>query len=240
MSEPINQSLLKHIGIIMDGNGRWAQKKLLPRMIGHQQGIKSLKKIVKHVGSLKIPYLSVFAFSTENWLRPQSEVSFLMQLLYDNLKQEVNILNQQNVKLQFIGNRDNLSDKLKELIITSEASTTNNSGLHLLIGLNYSGQYDITQAVNKLIAQKLSSNSNKHTITANDFSQQLLTANIPDLDLLIRTGGESRISNFMLWQVAYSELYFTNKLWPAFTPKELDKALAWFYTRNRKFGQLLP
>lgn len=228
----MNKQELKHIAIIMDGNGRWAQKKLLPRVMGHKKGVQALKNIIKHAHKLNIPYLSVFAFSTENWSRPQEEVSFLMKLLYESLGKELKELQKQNIKLRFIGNKDELNGELRQLLLNSEHETKDNDGLNLLVCLNYSGQYDILQAANKLLS------SGVKTISKQDFSKELLTNGVPDIDLLIRTGGESRISNFMLWQVAYAELYFTEKLWPSFTPKELDKAIDWFIKRDRRFGSI--
>jgi undecaprenyl diphosphate synthase len=228
----MNEQALKHIAIIMDGNGRWAQKKLLPRVMGHKKGVQALKNIIKHAHKLNIPYLSVFAFSTENWARPQEEVSFLMKLLYESLGKELKELQKQNIKLKFIGNKAELNSELRQLLLNSEHDTKDNDGLNLLVYLNYSGQYDILQATNKLLS------SGVKTISKQDFSKELLTNGVPDIDLLIRTGGESRISNFMLWQVAYAELYFTEKLWPLFTPKELDKAIDWFIKRDRRFGSI--
>ncbi len=228
----MNEQKLNHIAIIMDGNGRWAQKRLLPRMMGHKKGITALKTIIKHAHKLNIPYLSVFAFSTENWSRPKEEISFLMKLLYESLNKELQELQQQNIKLKFIGNKEELSVELRQLLLDSEDNTKNNNGLNLLVGLNYSGQYDILQATNKLLSSGIK------TVSQKDFSRELLTHDAPDIDLMIRTGGESRISNFMLWQAAYAELYFTDKLWPSFTPKELDKAIAWFITRERRFGSI--
>lgn len=223
---------LQHIAIIMDGNGRWAQKRLLPRIMGHKKGVSALKNIIKHCHKLNIPYLSVFAFSTENWSRPQEEVSFLMKLLYESLGKEIKELHEQNIILKFIGNKSELSTELQNLLESSEQLTQHNTGLKLLVGLNYSGQYDILQAVNKLL------DSGAKNATQEMIVQHLLTAEVPPVDLLIRTGGENRISNFMLWQIAYSELYFTDKLWPAFTPKELDKAITWFTQRDRRFGRI--
>lgn len=229
----MNEQELKHVAIIMDGNGRWAQKKLLPRVMGHKKGVQALKNIIKHAHKINIPYLSVFAFSTENWSRPQEEVSFLMKLLYESLGKELKELQKQNIKLKFIGNKDELSSELRQLLLNAEHDTKDNDGLNLLVCLNYSGQYDILQAANKLLS------SGVKTISKQDFSKELLTNGVPDIDLLIRTGGESRISNFMLWQAAYAELYFTEKLWPSFTPKELDKAIDWFIKRDRRFGSII-
>lgn len=223
---------LQHIAIIMDGNGRWAQKRLMPRVIGHKKGVSALKNIIKHCYKLNIPYLSVFAFSTENWSRPREEVSFLMKLLYDSLGKEIKELNEQNVKLQFIGNKSELSEDLQKLLADAEQTTTQNTGLTLLIGLNYSGQYDIIQAVNRIIKD----HPPGQQIAAEQFNKYLLTTDAPAVDLLIRTGGEARISNFMLWQIAYAEIYLSDKLWPTFTPKDLDKAVKWFLERDRRFG----
>ena len=221
----------KHIAIIMDGNGRWAKKRLLPRVAGHVRGVKRVKEIVACCAEIGVQYLTLFAFGRENWRRPQDEVSFLMKLLYDQLGNQLVALHEQNVRVRFIGDRTRLGADLIQKIVVLEDLTKNNDGLYLSIALDYSGTYDITQAVNQIIANK----AIEH-ITESDFERFLLSYPYPAPDLLIRTSGESRISNFMLWQIAYSEIFITTKLWPDFTAKVLHSAIEWFNNRERRFG----
>lgn len=224
--------LPQHIAIIMDGNGRWAKKRHLPRISGHIKGVATLKKIIKHCGKIGIKHLSVFAFSRENWQRPEQEVSFLMKLLHKKLKSEVVQLHANNVVLKFVGDKTHLSIDLQQIITKATEQTSQNNGLHLNIYLDYSGQYDITQAVNQIIAAKLD-----EPIDEQRFAQYLLNANTPNPDLLIRTGNEIRVSNFMLWQIAYSELYFSATFWPEFSVQELDQAIAWYMNCERRLGK---
>jgi undecaprenyl diphosphate synthase len=222
----------KHIAIIMDGNGRWAKKRLLPRVAGHVRGVKRVKEIVEYCAKIGVTYLTLFAFGRENWRRPADEVTFLMKLLYEQLDKEFIKLHEQGVKIRFIGDKSRLRPEIRDKIIKLETITINNTRLNLNIALDYSGTYDITQAVNKILAQKITS------ITEEDFSKYLLTYPDVEPELLIRTGGESRLSNFMLWQVAYSECYFTNTFWPDFKIKDLDLAIKWFNTKERRFGMI--
>lgn len=219
-----------HVAIVMDGNGRWATKRYLPRIAGHRQGVDSLSRCVKACLERGVAVLSVFAFSSENWNRPSEEVSGLMDLLVFALAKEVPSLNVQGVQLHFVGDLDRLSDKLKDGLAAAESSTAGNQRLVLNVCFNYGGRWDIAQA-----ARKVASRGEELTEQALDRAMAL--AHVRDPDLLIRTGGELRISNFMLWQAAYSELLFSDKLWPEFDEAALDDALEVFRTRERRFGQ---
>jgi len=223
----------RHIAIIMDGNGRWAKKRFLPRVAGHVKGVKRVKEIVRHAAEIGVEYLTLFAFSRENWQRPAEEVSFLMKLLYDKLNEEFHQLHQDGVKILFIGDRQRLSQNICSKLTELEQLTRNNTRINLNIALDYSGSYDIVHAVNTIIAQGINTQ-----ISEEHFNQLLLTYPAPAPDLLIRTGGEYRISNFLLWQIAYTELYFTDTYWPDFKPRQLDLAIKWYHTRERRFGQI--
>lgn len=223
---------LAHIAIIMDGNGRWATKRFLPRIIGHVKGVLALKKIIIHCDKIGIKHLTVFAFGRENWQRPMDEVNFLMKLILKKLNSELAELHNKNCRIRFVGDKSRLNNNLLASIHQAETLTQNNTGLQFNMCLDYSGQYDIIQAINKIIAEK--------TITPIDekiFASYLLNADQPNPELIIRTSGESRLSNFMLWQAAYSELFFTPTLWPDFAPQELDNAIKWYNNRERRFGQ---
>lgn len=222
----------QHIAIIMDGNGRWAKKRFLPRVAGHVKGVNALKTIVTHCQHLGVKYLTVFAFGRENWHRPSSEISFLMRLMLKRLRKELEQIHHENAVLRFIGDKSRLNDELASCIMAAEQQTAGNTGLNFNVCLDYSGQYDIIQAVNAIIAQRLDS-----PVTEQQFANYLLTAPQPNPELLIRTSGEARLSNFLLWQAAYSELYFSDVLWPDFTPKTLDQAIAWYNSRERRFGK---
>lgn len=223
----------QHIAIIMDGNGRWAKKRFLPRVAGHIKGVSALKKIVDHCDSIGIKHLSVFAFGRENWSRPQSEVSFLMRLMIKRLDKELDELHQKNAVIRFIGDRSRLNQEFINSINHAEQTTQTNSGLNFNICVDYSGQYDIIQAINRFIQENPA-----QSITEEHFANYLLTAGQPSPELVIRTSGESRISNFMLWQLAYSELYFSQAFWPDFAPTDLDHAIAWYNNRERRFGKI--
>ena len=220
----------RHIAIVMDGNGRWASKRFLPRIAGHKQGVEALKRIVRACAQRKIGTLTVFAFSSENWNRPEEEVSGLMELLAMALAKEVSQLKRDGVQLHFIGARDSLSDRVKSGFDDAEASTADNTTLTLNVCFNYGGRWDVVQAATRLAQAGLA-------ITEASLSGAMSLAHCADPDLIIRTGGETRISNFLLWQAAYSELYFSDVLWPDFDELALDAALQEFTSRERRFGK---
>jgi len=226
----------KHIAIIMDGNGRWASKRFLPRIQGHQKGVKAVRKVVKHCGKLGVKTLTLFAFSSENKNRSNEEVSLLFKLFLSVLKQEVNKLNKHNVKLKIIGDLDLFPEEVQQTAIDAQALLANNTGLTLVIAANYGGQWDIAQAAQQIAKRAANNEISADDINIDTFSQYLSLADQPKVDLLIRTSGELRISNFLLWEIAYSELYFTDTLWPDFSPAELDKAIESFNHRDRRFG----
>lgn len=229
----LNQKLKKipsHVAIIMDGNGTWAKKRGLPRNLGHRQGAKTLLEIVKASDKLGIKYLTVFAFSTENWSRPKEEVDFLMKLPLEFLTQYQDEFLKSNIKFKAIGKISELPEELREKIAEFEQKSFNNNGLNFIIAINYGAHEEILHACNQLIA------NHKNEVSKQDFIEHLYTSDIPDVDLLIRTSGQIRISNFLLWQIAYSELYFTDVLWPDFKEKELIKALKAYESRERRFG----
>lgn len=228
---------LKHIAIIMDGNRRWAKEKFLPSAIGHQKGVTSLKTILKACHSFNIEYLTVYAFSTENWNRPEEEVNFLMSLLAKTISSELNELHENQVRIKFIGDISKLNDSLREILINAEEHTKNNKGVRLQIAFNYGSRMEIVNAV-KNIAQKIESKEiSQEDITEELISKNLYTSDLPDPDLLIRTGGEMRISNYLLWQLAYSEIYITEQYWPEFNEDSLTEAILEFQNRNRRFGK---
>lgn len=222
----------QHIAIIMDGNGRWAKKRFLPRIAGHVKGVSSLKKIVSHCDDLGVKHLTVFAFGRENWKRPQEEVSFLMRLMLKKLDKELAELHQKNAVIRFLGDRSRLTPEFLTNIEAAEKLTAKNTGLNFNICVDYSGQHDIIQAVNRILRELPG-----EVITEEIFRRYLYTADQPDPELVIRTSGECRISNFMLWQLAYSEIYFTPLAWPEFTPEALDNAIEWYNNRERRFGK---
>ncbi len=226
-----------HIAIIMDGNGRWAKNKSLPRVAGHRAGVKTLRKLIEHAVRIKLNTMTVYAFSRENWQRPETEVDLLMELFMTALQSEVKDLHKNNVHLKFIGDRTAFNDKLQKTITDSESLTSSNSGLYLNIAANYSGRWDITQAFQSIANEITSGNLKTGDINESVVSKKLCLAESKEPDLFIRTGGEHRISNYFLWQLAYTELYFTDVLWPDFTHEELDKAIAWFSSRQRRFGK---
>ena len=227
----------KHIAIVMDGNGRWAKKRFLPRVAGHRAGVDAARQVATSCAKKKIEVLSLFAFSSENWHRPLQEVSYLMELFLTGLEREVGMLHQNNVQLRFIGNRDRFNDKLAEKIAEVEKLTSQNTGLVLIIAVDYGGQWDIWQSVKRLAKEVEAGALPSAAITPELIASKLSFADLPDPDLFIRTSGELRISNFMLWQLAYAELYFTDTLWPDFDEVELEKALAHFATRERRYGR---
>lgn len=225
-----------HIGVIMDGNGRWAKKRGLPRSAGHSAGADTLKKIVTECNKMGIKYITVYAFSTENWKRPKEEVDYLMNLLMNYLRDAENTLAGENVVIKAIGSRNELSSELCEQIKKTEDFTKNNDGIIMNIALNYGSREEIVKSVKELVKEALSGNIQADKISSEDISNHLYTSGQPDPDLIIRTSGEERLSNFMLWQLAYSELWFTNKLWPDFNISDLHQAILDFQNRNRRYG----
>lgn len=229
-------NLPKHIGVIMDGNGRWAKKRGLPRSAGHSAGAESLKKIITEANNIGIKYITVYAFSTENWKRPQAEVDYLMNLLLDYLKDAENSLAGENVVIRAIGSRKELSQEIQEQIIKTEEFTSKNTGIVMNIALNYGAREEIVNAAKSICEAVKNGSKNLEDIDDEMFSGYLYTKNQPDVDLLIRTSGEQRLSNFMLWQISYAEMWFTDKLWPDFKPKDLRQAICDFQNRGRRFG----
>lgn len=228
--------LPQHIAIIMDGNGRWAKKRFMPRIAGHKAGVEAARQVVKNCAKKKIKVLSLFAFSSENWRRPPQEVNYLMEIFLTGLEREVSMLHENNVQLRFIGDRTRFSQKLCQKIAEVENLTAQNTGMVLIIAADYGGQWDICQAVRKLAQEVADGHLTSSDITPDTIAKKLSFADLPDPDLFIRTSGEVRISNFMLWQLAYTELFFTQTLWPDFDDKELDKALEQYAGRERRFG----
>lgn len=227
--------LPKHIAIIMDGNGRWAKKRLLPRFIGHQRGLKAVKRVVSFCAEHQVEALTLFAFSTENWKRPAEEVSQLMKLFLKALQSEVNLLNENNVRLRVIGDRSLFSDAIQSHITLAESLTQQNTGLNLNVAANYGGRWDVLNAV-KMWQEKNPDNSVSE-MTETDLSALVCLADLPEPDLLIRTGGEKRVSNFLIWQMAYAEFYFTDELWPEIDEASMQRAIDSFSQRERRFGQ---
>lgn len=224
----------KHIAVIMDGNGRWARKRFLPRIAGHKRGVETVRDLVKYCVQLKVEYLTLFAFSSENWRRPDEEVTFLMGLFMEALKREVEKLHQNNIKLVLIGDRSRFDISLIEQIEASEKLTMHNTGLILTIAANYGGRWDVLQAVNKMqhaMPQLTGCYREEH------LTPYLSMSYAPEPDLFIRTGGEKRISNFLLWQLAYTELYFTDTLWPDFNETAFHLAIQSYQQRERRFGR---
>ncbi len=224
----------RHIAIIMDGNGRWAKQRFMPRVMGHQRGVETVREVVKSCREMGVEYLTLFAFSSENWRRPAEEVTFLMQLFMKMLEREVGKLHENNIRLKIIGDVSRFDAKLISHIEQAEQLTANNSSLTLTIAANYGGRWDIMQAVHAL--------SQAHPERTSAFAEEELTPFLsmfyaPEPDLFIRTGGEQRISNFLLWQLAYTELYFTDVLWPAFGRPELEAAIQSYQKRERRFGR---
>jgi len=219
----------------MDGNGRWAREKGLPRQVGHQEGVKAMKRVTRKAGELGVSSLTVYAFSTENWKRPGKEVNFLMNLFQKTLIKQARELFENNVKVKIIGRRDNLSSGLLKTINEIEEMTATNTGLELKIAFNYGGRAEILDMSRKIIrdAQK---GLNPDTLTEEEIAQYLYDPDYPDIELLIRTGGDKRVSNFLLWQIAYAELYFIDKYWPDFTGEDLVDAIKVFNERERRFG----
>ena len=220
-----------HIAIVMDGNGRWAKKRGLKRKEGHKQGAKTTRSITEHCAKIGIKYLTAYAFSTENWNRPKVEVEFLMKLLQKYLKQELETYLSNNIIFDTIGDITVLSKTLQKLIKDTKAKTKNNTGLTQILALNYGSHDEIVRAANKL--QK-----NNSKITIKSIKNHLDTSRFPDVDIFLRTGGEKRVSNFLLWQIAYTEIFFVDEFWPDFDEKQLDAIISQFYNRHRRYGAL--
>jgi len=236
MSEKNN--LPEHIAIIMDGNGRWAKKRSLPRTAGHRAGLKVVEEIIERAARMKIKVLSLYAFSTENWKRPKNEVSMLIHSLNYFLKKNINKLMKNNIKLHTIGNINSFPENTRKILIDVRNKTRNNSGLVLNLALNYGSRLEILEAVKQVTEKAINNQIKIKDLDEDKFSQFLYTKDLPDPDLLIRTSGEMRISNFMLWQLSYSELYFCNKFWPDFTKEDLKEAIEEYQKRERRFGDI--
>lgn len=232
----ITTKLPRHIAIIMDGNGRWAKQRHLPRVAGHKVGVEAVREAVKACVEKNIEALTLFAFSSENWQRPAQEVNYLMSLFVSALQREAKKLHKQNIQLRIIGDRFRFDKKLQEQIAAAEQLTAQNTGLKLVIAANYGGRWDITNAVQQIVQEVEQGKLTQQDISPQLIQSKLAIADLPEPDLFIRTGGELRISNFMLWQQAYTELYFCDILWPDFNAAELEKALEFFALRERRFG----
>lgn len=232
------ERLPNHIAIIMDGNGRWAKKRFLPRVAGHKAGVETVRTVIKECKRLGIKYVTLYTFSTENWKRPHQEIETLMNLLQNYLKNEIDELNNNNVKLTAIGDIEKLPQSCLRELKNAIKLTENNDGPNLNLALNYGGRYDITNAVNNIFIDMKNNKLDCDEITEDIIKNYLSTKSIPDPDLVIRTSGEQRLSNFLLWELAYAELYFTDVYWPDFNEKELQKALYTYQNRDRRFGGL--
>ena len=228
----------KHIAIIMDGNGRWAKAHSLPRIAGHKEGIDSVRAITKKCGDIGVKHLSLYTFSSENWSRPLKEVKALMGLLLLTIRHEIKDLNKNNVRLSTIGNMGDLPDDARKGMEEGLKITENNSGLNLILALSYGGRQEILKMVQSIARKAINGEIEPEKLSESDIVNELDTAKIPDPDLLIRTGGDQRISNFLLWQIAYSEIYVTDTYWPEFKEKELLDAVADFQDRERRFGRI--
>lgn len=238
LQDQINKNKLpQHLAVIMDGNGRWAKRKGLVRVKGHEKGAKTVKKVVEACAELNIPFLTLYAFSTENWNRPKIEVELLMKLLVNSLKKELKTLQKNNIKLAAIGNLDALPNKIHEKLLEVIEKTKNNNRMTLTLALSYGAREEIIKSI-KEISHKVKNNIISHeNIDESLINTHLYTQNLPDVDLLIRTSGERRISNFLLWQIAYAELYFTDILWPDYTKDNLYEAIINYQNRERRFGK---
>ncbi|MDH4124612.1 MAG: isoprenyl transferase [Gammaproteobacteria bacterium] len=231
-----NPNIPKHVAVIMDGNGRWARKRGLPRHMGHRSGVSAVRNIVEVAAKRGVDYLTLFAFSSENWNRPREEVSKLMGLFVEALQREVDELHRNNVRLEFIGARQQLQAKLCDMISAAERQTHANNGLRLQVAVAYGGRWDIVQAAQSLAKQVAAGELQPGAIDDAAFSNELALKGVPDPDLLIRTGGEQRISNFLLWNLAYAELWFCDTLWPDFGEQQFDNALEFYAQRERRYG----
>ena len=237
ISSGATNGLPRHVAIIMDGNGRWAKKRLLPRIAGHRAGVETVRQAVKTCGEKGVEVLTLFAFSSENWRRPAKEVSLLMELFMTALQRESRRLHANNVKLKIIGDRSAFAPRLQEEIAKAEELSRDNTGLTLVIAANYGGRWDVVQAARQLGEQIAAGKLQAGDISSEMFESHLVLHGLPEPDLFIRTGGEQRISNFLLWHLAYTELYFTDTLWPDFDAQAFEGALSSYATRQRRFGR---
>ncbi|WP_043351978.1 isoprenyl transferase [Cupriavidus basilensis] len=235
LSVPDSTYVPRHVAIIMDGNGRWATQRHLPRVAGHSRGLDAVRAVVEACAARGVQYLTLFAFSSENWRRPVDEVSFLMRLFMTALRREVVKMHANNIRVRVVGDLSRFSPRIQQLIADAEARTDGNTGLTVTIAANYGGRWDLLQAMRKMLAR--SPMLDPESVDESLLAPHLAMAYAPEPDLFIRTGGEQRISNFLLWQLAYSELYFTDVFWPDFSPAELDKAFASYRQRERRFGR---
>jgi len=230
----VSENLPKHVAIIMDGNGRWASQRGLPRLAGHRAGTENIHVVSEIFAEYKIKYVTLFAFSTENWNRPSSEVKGLIKILGERLDREIKRLHQKNIRVRHLGRLDSLSPELQKKIKAAIELTKNNTGEVLSVAFDYGGRSEIVEAARRLLSDSISAQD----LSEDTFKKYLYAPDLPDPDLIIRTGGETRLSNFLLWQAAYSELYFTDVLWPDFNRQEIDKALAAYKNRHRRFGRI--
>lgn len=238
LKEQIDEKKLpEHLAIIMDGNGRWAKGKGKLRIFGHHNGVNTVKTITEACAKVGIKYLTLYAFSTENWSRPAFEVKALMELLVDTMRKELPTLQKNNIKLSFIGNFGDLPSKCQQQLQATMEATANNTRMNLVLALSYSAKWDLVQAIKKIATEVKSGNLKEEEINDQLVNSYLSTHNMPHPELMIRTSGEKRISNFLLWEIAYSELYFSEKLWPDFTEEDLYQAILDFQQRERRFGK---
>ncbi len=236
-AQQVQQALPRHVAIIMDGNGRWANKRNLPRYMGHREGVKAVRRVVEACRRRNIEALTLFAFSSENWRRPKAEVGLLMDLFVRTLKKEVNRLDRNGVRMQFIGDRNAFDPKLRALMGAAEQQTAHNDKLTLVIAVNYGGRWDLAEAARRLAVKAVQGEISTDDIDSDVLGRELCIAELPEPDLFIRTGGEQRISNYLLWQLAYTELYFTDLLWPDFDDDAFDEAVRSFIVRQRRVGK---
>ena len=229
-------TLPRHVAIIMDGNGRWATFKGLPRVEGHRKGLQTLREIVKHAVKRQIEILTLYSFSSENWQRPTDEVSFLLGLLRHFVDQDLNELHSANIRIQVIGERENLADDILQLLLKAENLTEQNTGMSLVVAFNYGGRNEIVRSIQQIVAEVVENGVKVKDICEHYVSNKLDTCDLPDPDLIIRTSGEKRLSNFLLWQAAYAEFVFRDELWPDFTPAVFDEAIVDYQNRERRFG----
>ena len=231
------QHVPRHIAIVMDGNGRWAKKRFMPRLFGHRKGVETARKVIRRCNDVGVECLTLFAFSSENWKRPAEEVDGLMALFVTALEREAKALLRNQVKLKFIGDRSRFPSNLQRVITEVETLTENCTGMSLLVAANYGGRWDIVNAMQQVLSQVQSGQLQWSDVSEQTLSHYLSTADVPPLDLFIRTGGETRVSNFLLWQIAYSELYFSEYLWPEFNESKLMEAIEDYSGRQRRFGK---